>query len=36
MAVIYARRIQQGIMELAKVPLVWREQVRELMEDVST
>lgn len=35
MAVIYARRIQQGLMALEEVPLTWREQVRRLIEEAS-
>ncbi len=30
MAVIYARRVQAGLMALEQVPERWREEVREL------
>lgn len=33
MAVIYARRVMAGLMNLDAVPLMWREQVRTLLSD---
>lgn len=35
MAVIYARRVLAGLMTLDEVPLTWREQVRQLVEEAS-
>lgn len=32
MAKIYVRRIKAGLMTLENVPMLWREQVRQLLE----
>lgn len=32
MAKIYVRRIKAGIMTIEDVPMLWREQVRQLLE----
>lgn len=32
MAKIYVRRIKAGLMTLEDVPMLWREQVRQLLE----
>lgn len=32
MVKIYARRIKAGLMTLEDVPMLWREQVRQLLE----
>lgn len=32
MAKIYVRRIKAGLMSLEDVPMLWREQVRQLLE----
>ena len=32
MAKIYVRRIKAGLMALEDVPAIWREQVRQLLE----
>ena len=32
MVKIYARRIKAGLMALEDVPMLWREQVRQLLE----
>lgn len=32
MAKIYVRRIKAGLMALEDVPMLWREQVRQLLE----
>lgn len=32
MAKIYARRIKAGLMSLEDVPMLWRKQVRQLLE----
>ena len=32
MAKIYVRRIKAGLMTLEEVPMLWREQVRQLLE----
>lgn len=32
MARIYVRRIKAGLMMLEEVPMLWREQVRQLLE----
>lgn len=35
MAVIYARRITQGLMSIEDVPERWRDEVRALLEEVE-
>lgn len=35
MAVIYARRIRGGLMNIDEVPERWRDEVRALLEEVA-
>jgi len=35
MAVIYARRIMEGLMTMDDVPALWRDQVRAIVQDLG-